>query len=35
MSESARIQEENFAKLAAKVDCLTGGAENPKKESAG
>ncbi|MBQ6762363.1 MAG: hypothetical protein IJP49_06385 [Bacteroidales bacterium] len=35
MTESARIQEENIAKLAAMVDRLTGGAETQKKENAG
>lgn len=35
MTESARIQEENIAKLAEMVNRLTGGAEKPKKESAG
>ena len=35
MSEAARIQEENIAKLTQIVDRLTGGAEEPKKESAG
>lgn len=35
MTESARIQEENIAKLAEMVDRLTGRAEKPKKESAG
>ena len=35
MSESARIQEENIAKLTAMVDRLTGGTEETKKESAG
>ena len=35
MAASAKIQEENIARLTAIVDRLTGGAAEPKKENAG